>query len=62
MRTRTMKKQYMTPLVAWFTIKTQQHLMEGSVTETLKSEVVDDTTEGFVQYGHSSSIWDDEEE
>ena len=62
MRTQTMKKQYMTPQVTLFTIKTQLHLMEGSVTETLKSEVVDDTTGDFVQYGHSSSIWDDEEE
>lgn len=58
-----MKKQYINPETTVVLSDTQDQLMAGSITETLKATEVDDNMD-FVQHsrGFDHWDWDDEEE
>lgn len=56
-----MKKQYINPETTVVLQDTQDQLMAGSITETLKATKVDDDMD-FEQYSRVNSLWDDDEE
>lgn len=57
-----MKKQYISPLTTIVTVNTELTLLAGSITETLKTETVDNTTQDFVQCARGVNVWGDDEE
>ncbi len=57
-----MKKQYIMPAIKTMDVVAEEQLMAGSIVETLKTEVISDSSEDFTQYSRHTTVWDEDEE